>query len=407
MFDGATTKTAIVHRDEHGSAYAELAEDSDDVHVQANELLGQQEPQLLISVSPSFGGALDELRSLDYWLDQTGPTLANYGPNFGFWCSLIPMWAWRSDIIRNLLAATTLIDEQLGLYRTATSSDLSPTAIWHYHAAIQGMAMAKQPDKLCLTLASMLAWVFETLQKNYSAAKIHVRAASRLLSELEAPSDKMDKSTLDLITQLNSVLQLSASYTKAICEDNVDLLRTLTKGPIVARAEDLTIPPVESLIHARDLLLDSISRYIASDKTEHSARLQRLYIKSWHKAMRRYCSCSTRESHVYKKSVQLCFNLGMAFLPESEAGTFSYQATPNAVRHLLEAYERLVVEKQTRGSGPENDSIDKTIVMALELILDQVHHVHLRARAALLLQKLTAHHEKVGIQQGRLESKFD
>jgi hypothetical protein len=32
--------------------------------------------------------------------------------------------------------------------------------------------------------------------------------------------------------------------------------------------------------------------------------------------------------------------------------------------------------------------------MALELILGQIHHVHLRARAALLLQRLTAHPER-------------
>ncbi|EXJ57454.1 hypothetical protein A1O7_07802 [Cladophialophora yegresii CBS 114405] len=375
--------------------------------MQAKELLAQQESPSLVSVNPSFGGGPDERRSLDYWLDQTGPTVANYGPNFGFWCGLIPMWAWRSDIIRHLLVATTLSDQQLGLYRTATSSDLSPPVIWHYHAAIQRMATATQPDKFCWTPASMLAWVFELLQKDYSAAKIHVQAASRLLSELEAPSNKLEKSMLGLLTEIKSVVQHCASYTKAICEDNFDLLKTLADEPIVARTEDLIIPPVQSLIHARDLLLDSISRYLASEKTDHSAQLQRLYIKSWLKATRSYCSRSTREPHVYKKTVQLCFNLGMAFLPESEAGTFSCQATPNAVEHLLEAYERLVVEKQTRGSGPDNDSIDEMIVMALELIIGQVHHVHLRARAALLLQKLTAHHEKVAIHPGWPDGTFD
>jgi hypothetical protein len=377
----------MVLRDKRNIVVAEPMEDSDKVDTQANEWLPQQDPRLLKSVNPCFGATSSELRSLDFWLDQTGPTLANYGPNFGFWCGLIPMWAWESDIIRHLLVATTLIDQELGLFRTATSSELSPAVIWHYHAAIQTMATTKQPNKFCLTLASMLAWVFETLQRNYSAAKIHLQAASRLLSELVAPSNKPDRSTLDLIVQIKPVIQLSASYTKAVCEDDIDLLNTRTDEPVAVRAEDIIFPPFQSLIHVRDLLLNSISRYLVTEKTEHSARVQRLYVKYWHKAMRQYCSCS-KESHLSKKTVQLYFNLGMAFLPESEAGTFSYQATPDSIRHLLEAYERVVAEKQTRSSGPENNNIDQTIVMALELILGQIHHVHLRARAALLLQRL-------------------
>lgn len=356
----------------------------------------QYDPQLSKPLNSPFGEAPEDLRSLDFWLCQTGPTLANYGPNFGFWCGLIPMWAWRSEPVRNILVATTLIDEQLGLYRTASLSEISPVVISHYHAAIKAMATAKQPNKICLTLASLFAWVFETLQKNYPAARIHINAASRLLSEIEAAAEKHDQPTLDLIEQTKPVLQLSQSYTKAICEDALDLQLGSIDGPLRINEEDLSTPMFHSLRDVRNVLLDSTVRYLATDtKTDYTARMQRLYVKKWHRDMRQYCSCSRKESHLYKKAVQLYFNLGIVFLPEAEAGAFSYQSTPNAVRHLLEAFERLAAENQVNKLRPENEEVAETLLMAVDVMIGQIRHDHLYARAALLLLKLRKQHKEL------------
>ena len=305
------------------------------------------------------------------------------------------MWAWRSDVVRNILVATTLIDEQLGLYRTASLSEISPVVISHYHAAIRKMATAKQPDKFCLTLASLFAWVFETLQKNYPAAKIHINAASRLLSEIEAGTERLDQTTLDLIEQTKPVLELSLSYTKTICEDASDLQLRSIDGPLRIDEEDLSFPVFRSLRDLRDVLLEATMRYLATEHTEYTARRQRLWVKKWHRAMRQYCSRSRKESHLYKKAVQLYFNLGMVFLPEDEAGTFSYQSTPSALRHLLEACERLAAENQVNKLRPENEEVAETVVMAVDLMIGQIRHDHLYARATLLRQKLKKQHEEL------------
>src|SRR5882757_9952095 len=89
----------------------------------------QQCPPLPAQVSCSFGNTPEERRCLSFYLYETGPTLANYGPDYGFWNGLIPLWAWQSPVCRHLLVATTLVDEQLGLYRKATTSKLTPQAL--------------------------------------------------------------------------------------------------------------------------------------------------------------------------------------------------------------------------------------------------------------------------------------
>jgi hypothetical protein len=77
--------------------------------------LGQRCPNLPFLTGLSSGKTSEELRGLDYWQRRTGQTLANYGPNFDFWCCLLPLCAWQSQAIFHLVVACTLVDEQLGL----------------------------------------------------------------------------------------------------------------------------------------------------------------------------------------------------------------------------------------------------------------------------------------------------
>lgn len=348
-----------------------------------------QEPWLTTTLNPSFGERSDERRSLDFWLCNTGPTLANYGPNFDFWCQLIPTRAWQSEVIRHLVVATSMIDEQLGVYRTATSSKVGPEVIWHYHAAIKRMAGAKNPEKSCLVLASLLAWVCETLLKNYSSANIHINAATRLLSELETSSTGLDQTTRDFMVQCRPMLGLSASYVKVVCENTVPPENSQTAAFTNINGHKVhEIPVLESLTQIRDLGFDMIYLYLSTTQTRYDAWMQRVNVKNWHMAMRVYCSRSKLESNLYKNCVQLLFNLGLSFLPESEAGHFSQHATPNPTNHAIIALERIMVENEKNKVGSDRALVEDTIQKALRLIAGHVHDDDIRRRAVLLLGKL-------------------
>ncbi|KAJ9610658.1 hypothetical protein H2200_005435 [Cladophialophora chaetospira] len=369
----------------------QLTKEPDILDQQLKEISAQQPPPLPRPVKPLFEGTPEELRGLEYWISETGPTIANYGPSFDFWCRVVPMWAWQSQVIRHLLVAATQFDEHLGLYRTASASQLGPVAISHYLAAIKNMATATESDKFSVTLAGVLGWVFETMQDNHSAGQIHLSAASRLLSELEAAPGNVSQSSLELIEQMNAAVHLVAAYAKAECQDALEH----PDGPLTINTEGFNIPVAHSLADWRDALLESTARYLANDQTRYAARAQRLYVKNWHRSLRHYCSRSKEESHLHKKTVQMLFNLGLAFLPEEEVGCFSYQATPNAIRHLLDAFERADAENQKNKLGSENGDITETIVMALELMLGQLQHEELDKRAGELLHKLRKQFEEL------------
>ncbi|KIW24009.1 uncharacterized protein PV07_09748 [Cladophialophora immunda] len=342
-----------------------------------------QDPYLAATIDVLFGDTDEERRSLDFWLRGTGPTLGNFGPDNDFWCCFVPRWAWQSPIVRHLMVAAALVDEQLGLYRKATTSRVTPRVIWHYHAAITRMANAKAPDKVNLTVACLVAWVCETMQRNYAVAGVHIKAASRLWGEIKASSDKLPQSMLDTMAPIERAVRLCDSYTKAVLAEDPPSSNPLMDG--TGPVEDTTgdVPVVHSLRQARGLLLESIAAFSAKEWTDADARRQRLYIRNWHQAIRRYCSYGT-ESRLHKITVQMLFNVGMAFLPESEAGTFSHYANPKALKHILEIFERISAEKRKEKPSLDGDEIEVTLVSALEVMMNNIYHDNLYQRCEQL-----------------------
>lgn len=347
-----------------------------------NPVAVENSPRLTTQVNVVFGNRPEESRSLDFWVSETGPTLANYGPEFSFWNGLIPLWAWQSPVCRHLMVATALVDEQLGLYRRATATQVTPQAIWHYHAAIKRMARASTPNKICLTLASVIAWVFETMQGHYPAAKIHIRAAGRLLKDLQ--DSELDASSKDMLKPIQEVIDLGTSYTNALFlpypHDDIH----------AADVVDATGgKPIRSLGDARDILLDRIAQFsLSNDRTEAAALEHRLYISSWHKSIRNYCSQSG-EANLHKRTVQILFNVGMASLPESQAGAFSHEGNPPATKYFLDAYERMIKEKMvSKPSDKDDRDIELTLSLGLKVAMLKMDDEANREHAARLLGML-------------------
>ncbi|OAL35021.1 hypothetical protein AYO20_05736 [Fonsecaea nubica] len=345
------------------------------------------DPYLTTAINVSFGDTQEERRSLDFWLKETGPTLGNFGPDNDFWCGFIPRWAWQSPILRHLMVAAAMVDEQLGLYRKAMTSRVTPRVFWHYHAAITRMATAKASDKLCLTVACLVAWICETMQRNYMAAAVHIKAASRLWGELKASSARFDRSTLDTMAPIERAVRVCESYAYAVLTEETPSSSPLLHGTGLVGERDCDVPVVHSLTQARGLLLDSIAAFSTKDWTESDARRQRLFVRNWHQAIRRYCSHGP-ESRLYKITVQMLFNVGMAFLPETEAGIFSYYANPNALKHILDVFEQILKERQKEKPSPDDENVEETLVFALEVMLNNIRHDKLHQRAQRLRRTL-------------------
>jgi hypothetical protein len=249
------------------------------------------------------------------------------------------------------------------------------------------MATMGQPDKTCLLVASLLAWVFETLQQNHEAGKIHIEAASRLLDDLNASQGEMDALSAPLLPSLNKVVPLAVSYSTFVCDDNPLSLNTTIPDEQIA----LTfLPPrITSLTQARDVFISSLVTYLASSKTASDTRVQRLFTRNWHRAVRDFCGQQATESMLYRRTLQVLFYFGMSFLPESETGSFSYGANPDQMRHHLTAFERFIGEDDaTNQTDPDSLNIRETIVTALEVMIPHVYHDSIRLRAMELLSKL-------------------
>ncbi|KIV83731.1 hypothetical protein PV11_05730 [Exophiala sideris] len=343
-----------------------------------------------------FGNKYEEQRSLDFWLSTTGPTMANIGPDYTFWNTLIPQMAWEYPVCRHLLVAMALLDEELGVFRTGIRSELSPVAISHYYKAIKMMTLSSQSDAPAMTVASLMAWVYEALQGNYPAslpaAEVHVKGTLRLWAALRSEALGSNGFVRDLLAQIEPMIRLIGSYTEVGFDD--EIASYLVTGshipPNTVRVGEVQRAPavhLHSLAEAREILMHWIRDFTSSDfMTEGAASAQRLYLKSWSRSVREHCSIGP-ESYLHKQAVQILFNVAMALLPESVGGAYSHAANPAAVGSILDAYERIMRERKK--DRPIDDAdIELTLFAAFETIKVNIQDEAYRQRAGRLLAGL-------------------
>jgi hypothetical protein len=259
-------------------------------------------------------------------------------------------------------------------------------AIQRYHTAISIMASAEQPNKVWLTIASLLAWVYEMLQRNRAYATIHIEAAERLLKELEASSAKLDGATMDLVAQIKPMWLLGSSYTKAVCYDDPPVNHDSLHDPAVDDNSPFPLP--QSLLEARDALLETTERYLQTDRGEPASHDYLKWLRHWHTSTRAFCSGSAKESHLFKKTAQILFNVGMVFLPETKSGAFSNEAGPNALNHIMNALEHILTDIQKDKYIKDRADIEETLEMAARLILRHTHNQSVHTRLVELLDML-------------------
>ncbi|KIW14821.1 hypothetical protein PV08_07606 [Exophiala spinifera] len=368
----------------HRSCGRERPEDITDLAREAkrNALIRAQWNYLTHNVNVRFGESPRDQRSLKFFLAETAPTIGNYGPCNMFWTRLVPQLAFEFPVIRHLLVAMALLDEQLGVSETTKIKPAS-LALWHYQMALRGMAMVERADEPFLVLASSMGWVFESLQGNFSASAIHLRASARLLKELESGSS--DPLASDMVAAVKPMVNLSMSFSSIVhgASSPIDTLL----GPDDGDCDDQPTEPwavsIDSLAQARDMLIERLTRFKRADvPSRYTALALRRYIVSWRKRARIHCLPS-KESSLHKQTMQILFIMALSFLPEDIAGPFS-TANEAASRHLLDTIERLAVAKRETASWDEAD-IDVTLSVALAFLAEHLPDLYSRKRAGHLL----------------------
>lgn len=71
-----------------------------------------------------------------------------------------------------------------------------------------------------LVLASMIGWLFETMQSNYHAATSHLNTTSRLMGEISRSKTSKTESTNDLLLQIRPSLILAEVYNRSVLTGN-------------------------------------------------------------------------------------------------------------------------------------------------------------------------------------------
>lgn len=342
-----------------------------------------------MSISLSIGSG-EEHRALQFWMDETGPSLADYGPHCDIWVTVIPQMAWQSSIVKHLLVATALLDEQLAFRDHSQSLQLNSRIFWHYQAALK-MIMSGTSPRLIIVLASLIAFIFEAAAGNYSAAKVHLKATSTLVLALETPSSlsASDDATLDIVqTNIKPCLELCESFCRAMFRQKpaVDVSRWREGEPRYGHDRATSFI---SYKEARIAMSENIAQYFLSkSSSEAAAAEQRLRISIWHKMLcrYRYLGFGTR---LHRRAINLLFNVAMAFLPESEAGAFSFSVNVATIDHILDRVHSMM-QKGYEEDEAELEDRYETLRCVLDLVICYVHTDQQCARASQLLQLLPA-----------------
>ncbi|KAJ9626826.1 uncharacterized protein PV06_00522 [Exophiala oligosperma] len=173
-------------------------------------------PQIARQIIHALGDTPEERRSIRFWLSETAPNLTKSWLNHEVWAVVVPLWATVCPACRHLLVAAALADEQLRINKGAgagvgsPSTNLTRSTFCHYQWALRRISSIEIPDPLQIVgfiVASLISWVFEAAQGNALAANVHIKAASRILRELEV-STTLSSLELDQLAELKPVVYL-------------------------------------------------------------------------------------------------------------------------------------------------------------------------------------------------------
>ena len=324
-----------------------------------------------------------EQRGLQYWISQTGPTLAKYGGCKTFYTVVVPHFAHQFNAVRHLLVACAMVHEQYGIDDVDEFRTLSPDVFRHYQAAIDEI-VATQQSQLYLIIASAVAWIFEALQRNLVAAKIHIEATKKLVHEFSASSSTKPHDQDLLERYIRPCIEMGEAYNKAMYDPEIDVGSHISEeSRIIAKSRENV--RYTSLSAARGIISDQILNY-TSPEADVTAHEQKLFVCNWKHTLHFHCRQGI-ESILHKQALHLLMIVAMALLPESEVGLFNYAAKPSHIDFVLIRVEEIMLERD-KIHPTDQAEIDETLRFVLNHVLCHFQNSNHVQQAGQLLKSL-------------------
>lgn len=281
-----------------------------------------------------------EGQSLQFWLDETAPNLASYGPHGDIWEILIPSMSQEYAAVKHVLLAAAMLDESKGF--SVNSLNLRARSLRHYQAAISTIVSKRQPYNVIIVI-SLIAWVFETMLGDLSAASIHIKAALRLAQEVgRSPSSFGLSNQYVIEPSMRTCLLLANGYSQAMFSDSYS-----SSMPVLdldkPRASRLQQFYFKSLAEAQKAIKTEIEEFHSKPDSPESAERFRMWLREWQKAMIAY-RWHGAESLLHKRATHLFFNIAMALLPPYEVGCYSHEVDAATTEHVLTMIELVMKE---------------------------------------------------------------
>ncbi|OAL31699.1 hypothetical protein AYO20_08092 [Fonsecaea nubica] len=337
--------------------------------------------ELLLSktVDASFG-TNEELRSLQHWLLLTSPVLAHYGPQGDFYTVLVPQLAQQSPAVKHMLVALSMTHEKFHTGVVAATPTMTSQAVSHYIAAIAEIRN-KNPPKLHVVIASLVAWVIELFQNNLPAAVVHLRGTLKLLREY-----KRSKPSRAAQEVLRSSILPTSSLAKGLTQ--LMILTGPTSGEIEPEYQGHICHPwggsaFSSFVEGRT----TICRYIEQiADTEHACDVREMerLLGNWFERARRWDQEAIPTSA--RTALLLLFNLALALLPASDVAGFSYVINPSTIDFVVDKATELanIYQKVERS----NQDLKQTLIIVLGFVERLFPDSRSHGQALLLLNQL-------------------
>ena len=248
---------------------------------------------------------------------------------------------------------------------SAPSQRLPPLIYYHHHIALQDMINVENMAYDRLVLASMMGWLFETMQSNEDAATSHLNTTSRLVNGNSRYKHSRTESTDDLLLQIRPSLILAEVYNRSVLTG--DSRRNI--APVTTEPANLRGDPVSrSLVDARWRISDRITRYaFTTATTTESVSVQKQYLAAWRNALTAY-HCKGPETILHKQLIELLINIGITLLPQGATAASKSIASVSRVKDALEPV-RTFMEKKSEFRQADDHSIERTLLLVLKFVL--------------------------------------
>ena len=266
----------------------------------------------------SYFGTPEEQHSLQFWVQATGPWLANYTSpeNKVFYEKLIPRLAFTLPATKHLMVAVAMMDERIHDPTPQVLAARSRKIMGHYNGAIK-LLTSDAPASLDLVIAPLVAWLLETMLNDGARARMHLEASENLADGLEKKDKFNEGSEASEILSRNLPSAQKAAWgfhlTVASREGSARQPMTLVQMLLSRHGPQ----DIHSIAEARAAFTSYFNLILADNGTMLTQEESRAYLRHWELALLKYRHMATDASENIMAAT-LLHNLAFALAPRTK-----------------------------------------------------------------------------------------